>query len=424
MNGRPLKKTILPIQEEELLAHRWAEEGDVAARNRLVEAHLWMADGMAHRFRFYGYEHGDLFGAGCEGLMIAAQKFDPTRKIRFRTYASHWVFAKIVQHVLGNWTSGKTFTGVGRSRTFFRARRVRARLLALHGEVTAEMIAAEVPGVTELMLRQIDGVDASLNAENEFGQQWIEEFVGDAPDPSESVMADEKRVDLKDFVGSMLAYLDPRERSIMRRRFMDEEIHSLAHIGRTMGISRERVRQIEMRALDKLRKVHGKESRAMEALRTTRRIVQIEDELEKMGPLQEEYTELIRRRLREIERQLERRGALEAEKDELMGRLRKLTGETPPRKPYGSQAEPTRRKRKESLVPLPTDRQKDLLERLRSAHQTLSLWVPVEIIYGWYPDEPHHLIGSSLGALRRRRIVECNQSKEWRVVENKQKEKT
>lgn len=254
----------LERDEERVLATRWREARDEAALHRLTAAHMRLVIAMAAKFRRYGLAHADLIQEGHVGLMEAASRFEPDREVRFSTYAAWWIRAAIQDYVLRNWSIVRGGTSSAQKALFFNLRRIRARLAAedgVEGDEALDRAAAAALGVSvgdvEIMRARLSGPDASLNAplfdRDEDSGERQDALADDGPALDEEVggMIDgERRVG---WLAEALRQLDEREISIVRARRLREEGETLETIGRRLGISKERVRQIETRALDKLR---------------------------------------------------------------------------------------------------------------------------------------------------------------------------
>jgi RNA polymerase sigma-32 factor len=247
--------------EQELeLARRWKLHGDQVAADRLVRAHLRYVVTTALRYRHYGVPVSELVAEGNFGVVLALGKFDPGRGIRFVTYAAHWVRASIMGHIIKTWSIVGGSTAL-RSRSFFRLRRERAKLLGLLGdEETAEVELASRLGVghehVRVLLRRLDARDASLDAPatSHSSVTALDRLVA-LDDPERQFFERRLEKDVKRAVGDALGALDRRERFIAERRLMADAVDelSLAELGRRLGVSRERARQLEARTKKKLR---------------------------------------------------------------------------------------------------------------------------------------------------------------------------
>ncbi len=248
-------------REEELeLAVAWKSRASVVARDRLLGSQLRAVTAIARKLHAYAVSPADLIAEGNIGLLIALDKFDPALGYRFGTYAAFWIRARMINHVLASWSIVQTRSGVLRSKTFFRLRRERSRLLAQLGD--PELVNAALAtrlglsaDALRAMLQRLDRGDVSLDfSTREDGAPMVETLESPSVDQEQQLMQHERQAKLKQAVKHALAGLDARERRIVRERLMadDAESLSLAELGRRMGISRERARQLEHRARRKL----------------------------------------------------------------------------------------------------------------------------------------------------------------------------
>jgi len=258
-----MKAPYLERDEEHALAVRWREASDQAALHRLAQAHMRLVVAIAARFRHYGLSMSDLIQEGHVGLLEAAARFEPEREVRFSTYATWWIRAAVQDHVLRNWSIVRGGTSSTQKALFFNLRRLRARIARANGPMTdTEMhrAIADAVGVSPadaaLMEARLAAPDASLNApvgDGEGAADRQDFLVDDRPLPDEVVAAaiDEER--RRRWLGAALGALTERERVIVRERRLSEESATLEALGTSLGISKERVRQIETRAIEKLR---------------------------------------------------------------------------------------------------------------------------------------------------------------------------
>ncbi|GAB1477864.1 RNA polymerase factor sigma-32 [Paracoccaceae bacterium] len=258
---------LLDAETEAALARAWRDHGDTAALHRLVTAYMRLAIAMAARFRRYGAPMNDLIQEASLGLMKAAEKFDPDRGVRFSTYAVWWIKAGIQDHVMRNWSLVRTGSTSGQKALFFNLRRVQAKLereARERGEVLdsaqlREKVASEI-GVTltevAMMEGRLAGMDASLNAmqSDDEGREWIEVLPDEAPQAEEQVEAAHDRARLRGWLAQAMAGLNPRERHIVIERRLRDEPRTLESLGAELGLSKERIRQLEAAAYGKLRK--------------------------------------------------------------------------------------------------------------------------------------------------------------------------
>lgn len=250
---------LLDREEEHELAVA-AAAGDEGARERLVRANLRFVVAVALKYRRYAIRLGDLVAEGNLGLMIAAKKFDPHRGTRFVTYASYWIRALILDLVVRASSLVGGGTGPLRSKLFFRLRRERARIgnLALDASERNALLAERFDTTEERMeemLRRLDAKDVSLDAAvfSDSGATLLDTLDSGEPTVEAELAEEESMENARRRLHAALEELDARERYILEQRFMQDEEASLAAIGRTLGVSRERARQLEARAKQKLR---------------------------------------------------------------------------------------------------------------------------------------------------------------------------
>tara|TARA_R110002072_G_scaffold171088_1_gene324856 strand:- start:297 stop:1175 length:879 start_codon:yes stop_codon:yes gene_type:complete len=265
---RAMKAELLDAETELELAYAWRDQRDEQALHRLITAYMRLAISMASKFRRYGAPMNDLIQEASLGLMKAADKFDPDRGVRFSTYAVWWIKASIQDHVMRNWSMVRTGSTSSQKSLFFNLRRVQARLEreaaaigeTLSGHDLRERIAAEV-GVplkdVEMMMGRLAGSDLSLNAtqsaEDE-GREWIDALEDDGPQAAETVENSHDTETLRQWLMAALNHLNERERFIVRERKLREEPRTLESLGTELGLSKERVRQLESAAFGKMRK--------------------------------------------------------------------------------------------------------------------------------------------------------------------------
>jgi RNA polymerase sigma-32 factor len=254
----------LEREEEKKLAVAWKERGELAALNKLTTAHMRLVIAISARFRHYGLPLSDLVQEGHIGLLEAAARFDPERDVRFSTYATWWIRASVQDYVLRNWSIVRGSTSSAQKALFFNLRRLRARLSGDPSASSPEVLQsiATAIGVSksdvEMMNSRLAGSDVSLNGafrddEQTGGADRMDFLVDDCPLPDEVV---ENTLDTdrrKRWLQDALAVLSERELRILRERRLNEQGVTLESLGDRLGISKERVRQIENRALSKLR---------------------------------------------------------------------------------------------------------------------------------------------------------------------------
>jgi RNA polymerase sigma-32 factor len=252
-------------RDEELeLARRWKDQGDQVAMHRMATAHMRLVISMAGKFRQYGLPISDLVQEGHVGLLEAASRFEPERGVRFSTYATWWIRAAMQDYVLRNWSIVRGGTSSAQKALFFNLRRLRARLAHGGPPCSSEEVYREIStriGVSEadvaLMDSRLAAPDTSLDApisDMQAGSAGRVDFLVSSdplPDEVAGAQIDEERRAIW-LAGALLA-LNERERRIIAERRLQDEGATLEALGSSLGISKERVRQIESRAMDKLR---------------------------------------------------------------------------------------------------------------------------------------------------------------------------
>jgi RNA polymerase sigma-32 factor len=263
-----MRAELLDAETELKLAYAWRDHRDEKALHRLVTAYMRLAISMAAKFKRYGAPMNDLIQEAGLGLMKAADKFDPDRGVRFSTYAVWWIKASIQDYVMRNWSMVRTGSTSSQKSLFFNMRRVQARLereSAARGEYLdshqlRQLIATEV-GVplhdVEMMEGRLSGSDFSLNAtqstEDE-GREWIDALEDDAPQAAERVEHLRDIDTLRGWLVTAMGALNERERFIVRERKLRDEPRTLESLGEELGLSKERVRQLEAAAFAKMRR--------------------------------------------------------------------------------------------------------------------------------------------------------------------------
>ncbi|MFT7106517.1 MAG: RNA polymerase sigma-32 factor [Yoonia sp.] len=263
-----MKAELLDAETELALAYAWRDQRDEQALHRLITAYMRLAISMAFKFKRYGAPMNDLIQEASVGLMKAADKFDPDRGVRFSTYAVWWIKASIQDYVMRNWSLVRTGSTSSQKSLFFNLRRVQARLereAAAEGRTLdrhemRELIAIEV-GVplhdVEMMEGRLSGSDFSLNAtqsaEDE-GREWIDALEDDGPQASETVENSHDNDTLRQWLLTALSGLNDREKFIVRERKLRDDPRTLESLGTELGLSKERVRQLEAAAFGKMRK--------------------------------------------------------------------------------------------------------------------------------------------------------------------------
>jgi RNA polymerase sigma-32 factor len=259
---RAMEAPLLERQEELDLATAWKEEGDEQALHKLTTAYMRLVVAIAAKFRHYGLPFPDLVSEGNIGLMQAAARFEPERGVRFSTYASWWIRSAIQDYVLRNWSIVRTGTTAAQKSLFFNLRRLRALIKdvgsgALSPEHRAYVAQALRVGEddVEQMASRLAAVDRSLNAPfTEDGDgEWQDLLQDENPNPEAEVMGSRDTSKRSQWLSDAMTSLTDREQLIIRERRLREDSVTLEKLGVRLGISKERVRQIEHQALNKLR---------------------------------------------------------------------------------------------------------------------------------------------------------------------------
>ncbi|MEM1382520.1 MAG: RNA polymerase factor sigma-32 [Pseudomonadota bacterium] len=254
---------LLDTDTELDLARRWREDHDEQALHRLVMAYLRLAISMAAKYRRYGAPMNDLIQEAGVGLMKAASKFDPDRGVRFSTYAVWWIKASIQDYVMRNWSLVRTGSTSSQKALFFNMRRVRAKLEnELGNDMTGVEIQQEIASELGVPLRDVEmmearlaGSDFSLNAQQagEEGREWVETLEDDSEQAEETVSRNSDLDRARGWLTDAFDALTDREKLIIAARKLAETPETLESLGNKLGLSKERVRQLEAQALRKMR---------------------------------------------------------------------------------------------------------------------------------------------------------------------------
>jgi RNA polymerase sigma-32 factor len=255
-----------PMLEKEYelgLAKRWREDKDSLALHKLVRSYTRLVVAMAHKFKHYGLPLGDLIQEGNIGLMEAANRFEYERELRFSTYASWWIRSYMQDYVLRNWSIVRTGTTSAHKSLFFNFRRLRAKIAVQEGDTMTDdarhRIAKELnvkySDVVE-MENRLSGADTSLNAligGDDSDSERGDFLVDTRPNPEDIVMFVKDQFTRNEWLQNSLGRLNTREQHIIKMRSLCEEVVTLEALGRELGVSKERVRQLEARAMEKLK---------------------------------------------------------------------------------------------------------------------------------------------------------------------------
>lgn len=259
------KFPMLAKDEEFMLAKRWAEHTDAKAAHKLVTSHLRLVAKIAMGYRGYGLPIGEVISEGNVGLMQAVKKFDPDKGFRLATYAMWWIKAAIQEYVLRSWSLVKMGTTAAQKKLFFNLRKVKSEISALEeGDLRHEQVEqiATKLGVSNddviSMNRRMSSPDSSLNAPlraSEGDSEWQDWLADDTTPSQETVLADSEEYKLRmSLLEEAMGELNDRERAILMARRLQENPTTLEELAERFGVSRERVRQIEVRAFEKLQK--------------------------------------------------------------------------------------------------------------------------------------------------------------------------
>ncbi|MFT5485787.1 MAG: RNA polymerase sigma-32 factor [Paracoccaceae bacterium] len=254
---------MLEREYEVQLARRWRDEEDADALHEIIEAHIRLVVRIATKFKGYGLPIGDLIQEGNRGLLEAANRFDPDRNVRYSTYATWWILAAMQEYIVRNSSIVRIGTTPAQKSLFFNLRKLRAKLTdnlaARMTEEEREMIARElsVPlAAVERMESHFSRPDQSLNAtigDSDSSDEFVDLLSDDSPTP-EAIVGDliDSETRAK-WIADAMEHLTQREREVITRRFLKDDKITLAEIGETFGVTKERIRQIEGKALSKLR---------------------------------------------------------------------------------------------------------------------------------------------------------------------------
>jgi RNA polymerase sigma-32 factor len=257
------KFPMLAPDEEYLLAKRYQEHDDATAANRLITSHLRLVAKIAMGYRGYGLPLGELISEGNVGMLQAVRRFDPDRGFRLATYAMWWIRASIQEYILHSWSLVKMGTTAAQKKLFFNLRKLKGQMQAIEeGDLSPEnvRIIAEKLSVPEEdvvnMNRRLSSPDHSLNAPVRIDGEgeWQDWLVDDSEDQETELAERQELGRRRNMLTSALASLNDRERHILTQRRLQENPVTLEDLSQQYGISRERVRQIEVRAFEKLQK--------------------------------------------------------------------------------------------------------------------------------------------------------------------------
>ncbi|HCQ63885.1 MAG TPA: RNA polymerase sigma factor RpoH [Rhodobacteraceae bacterium] len=259
------KFPMLEPEEEYMLAKSWVDHEDSAAAHKLVTSHLRLAAKIAMGYRGYGLPQAEVISEANVGLMQAVKRFDPEKGFRLATYAMWWIRASIQEYILRSWSLVKLGTTSAQKKLFFNLRKAKARIGALEeGDLRPEHVAkiAHDLNVTETevisMNRRMSGGDASLNAtissDGESSMQWQDWLEDEDADQASDYEARDELETRREMLVEAMEVLNDRERDILTQRRLSDKTVTLETLSEQYGVSRERIRQIEVRAFEKLQK--------------------------------------------------------------------------------------------------------------------------------------------------------------------------
>src|SRR5690242_8708369 len=268
------KFPMLTPNEEYMLAKRYKEHGDRDAAHRLVTSHLRLVAKIARGYRGYGLPIGEVISEGNVGLMQAVKRFEPEKGFRLATYAMWWIKAAIQEYILRSWSLVKMGTTANQKRLFFNLRKVKGQIQALdEGDLRPDQVQsiATKLGVTEedvvSMNRRLGGdtsLNAPLRADGEASGEWQDWLVDETPGQEERMAENEEADNRRQLLQEAMGVLNDRERRIFEARRLADDPITLEDLSSEFGVSRERVRQIEVRAFEKVQKAVKKGARELE----------------------------------------------------------------------------------------------------------------------------------------------------------------
>ena len=255
------KFPLLEAKEEYMLAKAWKNQGDVKAAHKLVTSHLRLVAKIASGYRGYGLPLSDLISEGNIGMMHAVKRFEPEKGFRLATYAMWWIKASIQEYILRSWSLVKIGTTAAQKKLFFNLKKIKSKISAIEdGDLTPDQvdkIATElsVPHKEVIsMNRRISGSDYSLNSPvtDDSSGEWQDWLEDDTQNQEASFADTEEYLIKKNILSDSLEYLNERERDIISERQLSENPLTLEELSNRYGVSRERIRQIEAKAFEKL----------------------------------------------------------------------------------------------------------------------------------------------------------------------------
>lgn len=263
---KAMQARLLGAEEERMLALAWRDHHCAKSLHRLITAYMRLAIATASKYRRYGAPMADLIQEAGVGLLKAAERFDPDRGVRFSTYASWWIKASVQEYVMRDWSLVRTGSTSAQKALFFNMRRVRARIERARGPATdgaaAHRIRQEIADEVGVSLRDVEMMEARLSASDfslnaaqaaEDGREWIELIEDEDAIGAETAARNADMAKTHDWICEALGALTKREELIIRRRKLADQPETLEQLGGELGLSKERVRQLECQALRKMK---------------------------------------------------------------------------------------------------------------------------------------------------------------------------
>jgi RNA polymerase sigma-32 factor len=257
-----MKTQMLSREDEQALARRWRDHKDEKALHKLINAYGRLVVAQAMKFKYYGLPTSDLIQEGQIGLLEAANRFEPDRELRFSTYAMWWIKATMQDFILRNWSIVRTGTTAAQKSLFFNFRRLRSKIESQTGEELTDEARHEIAKILDVkysevvaMEQRMNGGDHSLSGMiGEDGDTSFQDLLADErSDPEQVVTFMKDRATRNAWLSAALSNLNEREQHIVTQRALGSEVVTLEALGKELGISKERVRQLETRALEKLK---------------------------------------------------------------------------------------------------------------------------------------------------------------------------
>ena len=258
-----MKAPMLSREEEQALATAWRDKKDERALHKLINAYARLVVAMASKFKNYGLPMGDLIQEGNLGLMHAAGRFEPERDIRFSTYAAWWIRSTMQDYVLRNWSIVRTGTTAAQKSLFFNLRRLRSKIeAASEREGLTSEGRAQIAKELKVNLKDVEDMEGRLSASDhslnarigmDGEDEWQSLLSDERPNPEEIVIGMKDAQTRSQWLNEALSELSDRERTIITERHLGHEAVTLEDLGKELGVSKERVRQLEQRAMTKLR---------------------------------------------------------------------------------------------------------------------------------------------------------------------------